>query len=362
MTETAVHLVRGRDRHLEADALATAAGGRVGLAGVLADLNRRGEPAYPGRSAASYAFTWDREDSASRRWWPQGITSSADASDTEEYAGRRVLVTSAYSKVVNGLGKGARVSVVDVTDPERVRYRHVLLVRPELGEDGRLTVRPVKAHAGGLVWHGPWLHVAATARGFYTFHVDDVVAAGGFGTPDVLGPLPTGGLAGFGHRYLLPVRHLHAARTAQGAEPFRYSFLSLALGTGAPWLLAGEYGRGPMTTRLLGYGLEPATWLPAVDGAGRCRPRFVDDGGVERMQGAVALDGHVARLAVTTSAGRWRRGSMWTGAAGRMTEHPKALPPGPEDLCHWPSTDRLWTVTEYPRRRFVLALDRSRLA
>ncbi len=357
MTETPVHLKRGRDRRPEADALAVLAGGRVGLAGVLGDLNRRGEVVDPGRSAASWAFSWDREDSRSRRWWPQGITSSADASNTEEYAGRRLLVTTAYSKIVTKLGKGSRISVVDVTDPQRVRYRHVLLVRPEIDERGDVTVHPVKAHAGGIVWHGPWLHVAGTAKGIYTFHVDDVVEAGATDSSELLGPLPPGELAGFGHRYLLPVRHVHAAHSIEGFEPIRYSFLSLARGPGAPLLLAGEYGRGRMTTRLLAYGLDPGTLLPRGNDAGQSRPAFLSAGGVGRMQGAVEVDG---RLYVTTSAGTRGRGSVWVGEPGALTEHTGVLPPGPEDICYWPSADRLWTVTEYPKRRLVLALDRSR--
>jgi hypothetical protein len=134
-----VHLVRGRDRSPENDALADATGGRVGLDGVLADLNRTAR-VVPAPQAASYAFAWDEEDDRSRRWWPQGITSSSDASPEEQYGGRDVLVTTSYSKVIRKLGKGSRISVVDVTDPDRVRYRHVLLVTAVLGDDGRVTL------------------------------------------------------------------------------------------------------------------------------------------------------------------------------------------------------------------------------
>jgi hypothetical protein len=37
------------------------------------------------------------------------------------------------------------------------------------------------------------------------------------------------------------------------------------------------------------------------------------------------------------------------------------LPVGVEDLSYWPSEDRLWSLSEYPGRRFVFAMDRARL-
>jgi YD repeat-containing protein len=351
-----VSLSAGRPRIPENDALVSHTGGRVGLTGVLDTPERRADTLDTRRSGAAYAFAWDREDQRSRRWWPQGITTSADADPSERYAGRRVVVTTSYSKVVRGLGMGSRLSVVDVTDPGRVRYDHVLLVVAELGEDGALTVRPLRVHAGGVVWHGPYLHVAATARGFFTFHVDDVVATSVTGRPGAIGPTGGGGLAAYGHRYLLPVRFVHAARTVEGAQPFRYSFLSLSHGEGQDRLVAGEYGRGRMTTRLLAYDLDPTTGLPATDAHRTARPVRLERG-VPRMQGAVDVEG---RYYVTTSAGRRGRGSIWSGAAGELLERRKVLPAGPEDLTYWPSTDRLWTVTEYPRRRVVVALDRSR--
>ncbi len=349
-----VHLVRSRDRGPENDALAAATGGRVGLRGVLADLNRAGR-VVAAPQAASYAFAWDEEDARSRRWWPQGITSSSDACPEEQYDGRDVLVTTSYSKVLRGLGKGARISVVDLTDPERVRYRHVLLVTATLDDAGRTALRPVAAHAGGIVWNGPYLHVAGTAKGIHTFHVDDVVAVTGTDRPDLLGPLPGGGVGGFGHRYVLPVRCAHRAVSEEGVEPLRYSFLSLTRESGAAEVVAGEYGRGRMTTRLLRLDLDDSG-LFACDEAGVTRPRLLEPGGVERMQGAVSVE---RRLYVTTSNGPRGMGSVWVGHPGGLRRFPYALPPGPEDICYRPAGDRLWTVTEYPRRRLVLALDRG---
>src|SRR6476659_744457 len=86
-----VHLTRTDDNAAEIDELAALLGGRVGVDAVLDDLNRRGMRGFaPGR-AVSWSMTWDRADRRTPQWWPQGISTSADASDTEEIAGRRIV-------------------------------------------------------------------------------------------------------------------------------------------------------------------------------------------------------------------------------------------------------------------------------
>jgi hypothetical protein len=350
---TAVRLTAGRARTRENDLLAEAAGGRVGLAGVLGALDRRATPFDARGTAVSRGFAWDRVDQRSH-WWPQGITSSADAGVPEE---RPVLVTTSYAKEVGDVAMGCRISVVDL-DPGRGRewapaYAHVLLVWPVLDEDGRLELRPVRSHAGGVAWRGNHLHVGSTARGIYTFDLDDVVRASTTDRPQALGVQPDGRLAGHGHRFLLPARHLLKATTDEGATPLRYSFLSTGQ-EGALWV--GEYGRDGATTRLATYDLDPEDGLLVTDEAGVAAPSYLSDGGVPRMQGVASVEG---TLHVTTSNGRRGRGSLWVGRPGRLRQHDRVLPPGPEDLCYRPAEDELWTVTEYPRRRLALGLRRE---
>ena len=362
-----IHLRRTADRADAADALANRLGGRVGLGGVLADLNRVAQPCrVPGR-APVWGFRWDEQDQRTRRWWPQGITTSADQGPGETYDGRAVLLTSAYAREVGGVRKGARISVVDLTDRGRVRYRHVLLVEPVLADDGRLDPRPVQVHAGGIVWHGPYLHVAGTARGLTSFRLDDIVAAPG-GDRDRLGlaggpRAGAGGGAGgrvdtFGYRYLLPVRFGYEAHARDGVEPMRYSFLSLDRSSTPPALVAGEYGRTGMTTRLARFDLDPATSHLAADHTDVSRPITLTPEGVGHMQGAAVVGD---RWYVTTSHGPRMPGSLWTGRPGHLRRHRWALPPGPEDIAYWPSTDQLWSLSEHPGRRYVFAMDRRRL-
>ena len=354
-----MHLLRSADRVAEVEALVARLGGRVGLRGVLDDLNRVARTVRVPALAAVHGFRWDDGDMRSLRWWPQGITTCADAvtggEEADSVNGRSVLMTSAYSQAVHGISKGARLTVVDLTDPAAIRYRHVLLVDPFLHDDGSVDVRPVSVHAGGIVWHGDYVHVAGTARGLSSFRLDDIVR------------VPAGDASrlrvrddrvdGFGFSYFLPVRFTYGGHADPGVAPMRYSFASIDRSTTPHRLVAGEYGRGAMTTRLVRYAIDPETSLLSTQGDGRSLPVTLDDGGVPGMQGATVVDG---TWFVTTSHGRYRLGSVWVGRPAELVEHRWQLPVGPEDIAYWRSRDQLWSLSEYPGARYVYAMPRSR--
>ena len=237
-----VHLRRTDENVREIAALDTLLGGPVGVDGVLADLNRQARRTFLlGRwrlgRAVDWGFAFDRQDRGDPRWWPQGISTSADASDTEDIGGKHVLVVSWYAKDESGV----RVTFVDLAS---LRYRHVLLVVPVLDEHGMLVLRPLRVHAGGIVWNGPYLHVAATARGLMTCKVDDIMRV-----PDVRGTrayrlgLRGQQVASYGYRYVLPVRFSYRAYADDGATQ-----AALLIPLPGPQrrparLVAGEYGR-----------------------------------------------------------------------------------------------------------------------
>jgi hypothetical protein len=356
--EPGVHLERTDENADEIAALATLLGGAVGVDGVLDDLNRQARRSRGlfGR-AVHRAYTWDREDRRTAQWWPQGVTTSADASDTEDIAGRRVLAVTWYAKEVDGVGHGSRLTFVDLAT---LRYRHVLLVVPRFRE-GRLELAPLQVHAGGVVWYGGYVHIAATARGFVTCRIDDLMRIPDDAGGRDLRRLGVSGeeVAAYGYRYVLPVRFSYRAVTDDGHARLRYSFLSLDRTAAPPALVVGEYGRGDQTTRLARFPLDSGTSLLATGPDGRARPVELDDHGVPGMQGAVVVEG---RWHITVSTGPYQPGSVYVGRPGELTRRRWATPIGPEDLAYWPSTGLFWSVTEHPRRRWFYSMKRSRLA
>jgi len=326
-----VHLVRTEENVEEIEALAARLGGRVGLAALLGDLNRRARRTLaPGR-AVHRAYTWDAADRRDHDWWPQGISTSVDAE-----APASVVVVSWYAKH----DQGSRLTFLDLRTR---RYRHVLLVQPTM-RDEVAGVEPLKVHAGGIVWHGPYLHVAGTARGVFTCRIDDLLR------------LPDRGLVdAFGHRYVLPVRFAYRAHADEGLERLRYSFLSLDQGADPPELVVGEYGNRNQTRRLARFPIDSTTRFLAEE-AGVSRPLALDDGGVVRAQGAAIAAG---RWYVTSSHGPWTPGTVHVGSPGAFRDYRWATPMGPEDIAWDRRTDLLWSVSEHPRRRWVFAMRRS---
>ena len=327
-----MHLRRTDENVAEIDAVA-ARGDRVGLAGILDDLDRQAVRVPVPGLAVDWGFTWEPHDATTERWWPQGITTSADASDDEVLDGRRVLITSSYSHVVDGTNHGSRITIVDL---DTLRYRNVLLVVPD--QDGRCS--PLLVHAGGIAWYGPYLHIAGTRRGLFSCRIDDLleVEPG----PDT-----------FGYGYVLPVRSAYEAFNDDCVEQLRYSFLSLDRNGGQ--LVAGEYGKDQMTTRLVRYPLDLDTGeLHSEDGY--ARPIGLDEHGVGHMQGATVVDG---TYYVTSSRGRWKLGALHVGRPGDFREYRQVLPSGPEDITYWPSQDAFWSLTEYPGRRWVYCIRRE---
>jgi hypothetical protein len=352
MSETAgIHLTRTDENVEEIEALAALVGGRAGLSTLLGDLDRKGRRSLLGRfagRAVRRAYTWDAADRRDPHWWPQGISTSADASDAEDVEGRRVLAVSWYAKH----DQGVRVSFVDLATR---RYRHVLLVVPTL-KDGLLGLEPLKVHAGGIVWCGPYLHIAATARGVLTCRLDDILRL-----PDRASAVDRFGIeddqvSSFGYRYVLPVRFSYRAVTGDGLQRLRYSFLSLDRMSDPPQLVAGEYGNSRQTRRLARFPLDPKTLFLAAGEDGITRPLVLDDEGAVRTQGAAIAGG---TWYLTASTGPWVPGSVYVGRPGTWRRHRWATPMGPEDVSWWPSTDLLWSVSEHPRRRWVYAMPRS---
>ena len=276
-----------------------------GLADVLSSRGRRAHwVAAPGSLVVS-ALRWSGIDRWTQAWWPQGIAVGS-------FGGASIVLVSWFSKRKHG---GARITVLDL---DTLRYHHVALVEgPER--------KPVAVHAGGIVWTGDRLLVAATMGGIREFRMSSIERV----SRRHAGRFHAGRL-----QYVLP-----QLAALDPAEKFRYSFLA----EGSDGIVAGEF-RKDHGGRLAQLALSAG----AVAAGGIHTP------GVPEMQGALLIDGV---WAISSSRGDRRNGDLWTGKRGALVRHEGALPPGPEDLAWWPEHRQIWGATEHPGARFVYAIE-----
>jgi hypothetical protein len=312
---------------------------RIGVDGL---LERRGTRARPGRvpaEAAVEGFRWGLFDGWAPRWWPQGVEVLSGHGDG-------ILVVSWFAQGVRGASRGARISVVDRRDPRRPSYHHVLLVEAVRGTDGAVSMEPVQVHAGGLARVGHQLYAAATFGGLRVFDLRDILRVTG---------RPSRSRAPFGYRCVLPQSGHQRLNGGKGGERMRFSFVSLereASGQGdGGHLVVGEFGPHKSGRRL--------GRVPVAGVIGPTEPTQVvelHEPGIARMQGAAVIDG---TWFVSASNGV-KPGDLWVGAGLSWTRHRGVLPAGPEDLAATPDGHRLWSLCEYPRRRWVYAIDARR--
>jgi hypothetical protein len=152
---------------------------KASVATVVESANRTGASCSPHPNAVA-AFCWQSGDDSTTAWYPQGITTSVDASPDGEYEGKTVVLTSWYYRG-SGTNKGGRVSFVNYAHPSAPPYRHVLLVEPYTDATGHPNFRAVPVHAGGMFWYGYYLYVADTWGGFRVFDTRHIwqVSTGG---------------------------------------------------------------------------------------------------------------------------------------------------------------------------------------
>ncbi|KGH48072.1 hypothetical protein IN07_04295 [Modestobacter caceresii] len=332
---------------------------RLGLDGVLDDLDRAGEQCLVPGEAAGDGFTWDELDRSDPGWWPQGVASTRSGT---------VLLVSWYAKRGRLLRTpGSRISVVDRAHPDGPRYGHVLLVAPHR-RLGVLTMGTVPVHAGGIAVHGDLLLVADTLFGVRVFRLGDLMAVprrltgtAGDASPtgiDALRRSAVGGSGSRGYDHVLPQLMAFRVPLRAGPRRLRYSFLSTGELEGRPTLAVGEYrAKDDRQPRLARYPLDPRTGLPAVDGHGLCVPLEVHEDQPRRMQGVAV---HGSTWFVTASNGRGSAGDLYVGAPGTWHRNRGVLPSGPEDLAWSRPGEELWCVSEWPGRRWVFPVATDR--
>ncbi|MFJ3585190.1 hypothetical protein ACIPPS_23590 [Streptomyces sp. NPDC090127] len=164
----------------------------------------------------SKSFCFDSADNGDKdtsEWWPQGVTSVADADEDQIWgdpeagwnpADHKPMMVTWYNKDdwngdkkaddvdaggTNTERKGVRVSFIDSSTG---KYAHVLLVYPFINDSGNASYMSVRTsqhyststkqygslHAGGMVWYGYYLYVADTNRGFRVFDLRNIIDLG----------------------------------------------------------------------------------------------------------------------------------------------------------------------------------------
>ncbi|MFB4304069.1 hypothetical protein [Actinomadura sp. NTSP31] len=305
--------------------------------------------------AGSRIHCFDKQDSATEKWYPQGVTTVSDAAvDGRWGAGRPILVSWHNHGAV-------RLTFVN---PDRRTYRHVLLVYPVI-RNGKVSYSDVALHAGGIAWFGDRLYVADTRAGLRVFDMRQIYDLGrsrNGSTQDAerVG-LHDGKYYGHGYRYVMPqtgswqYAHGWAGAKCTGHGAPRVSWMSVDRTAAHPSLIAGEYckekePRGRVAT----WPLRNGTGIVAGHD-GVAYPDWVASLPGDRTQGGVRAHGH---WWFTQSHGSKRGTLLQADQRGHGWRHvsKRTISYGPEDLSCHRAQHRVWTLAEYPHKRALWGL------
>ncbi|MEH1127456.1 hypothetical protein [Micromonospora sp. CPCC 206061] len=325
----------------------------VTVPAVLADANRKAETCAPTVTNRVASFCWAPGDNSVTYWYPQGVTTSADALGAGTYEGATAILVSWYDDGTDGVERGVRVSFVDYSTPSAPAYRHVLLVEPYTRSDGKVSFRAVNVHAGGIFWYGHYLYVAATTQGFRVFdmrHLWQTSTANGA----AIGLQTDGTYQAYGYKYVLPQALTYSRSTAGGYADLRFSFASLDRTSTLDSVIVGEWDGGGDGTRLVRFPIDADTRMLTASSDGLVRGTQAYDMSIASMQGATSIKGKFYLSISDTSTGRGEVGTYTPG--GSVRTYNNHLPIGPEDVSYWAARDQLWGLTEYPGSRSIFAI------
>jgi len=336
--------------HAELDGIAAKAKGYVSIDAL--NFNRIAQAGVTAQTADRlknhdyFGFRWNSGDMTTVDWYPQGMTGNLDSGSTQ----RKVLV-SWYDKK-NSPAKGVRISVADLSNPNNIRYRHILLVQPN-GESFGPVVNGAgnPLHAGGIVWFGNYLYVADTGQGFRVFDLSRIIEVTHTDDNNRIG-VSGSRVDAFGYRYI--AGQIARYRQPSGSCPIRFSFAGLDRSTNPPLITTGEYIVDSTGGRLARWPIDPQTgWL--IEGPGgvvQATDAFIS--GQTRMQGAFTRGDEIY---ISSSSQYQRFGRLYRTKVGQESKI-SAWVYGAEDLYYETSTNRIWTPAEHPNARDVVSIPR----
>lgn len=340
----------------------------VTMGAVADDANRTpscgSAPSVTNRTAY---YCWNDGDQDTSAWYPQGITTSSDAYAEGTYDGKRINLVSWYDHAEDGIDKGVRISVSNLSaSASAPPYRHLLLVEPS-GTTSAPSFKPIDIHAGGILWYGNLLYVADTGGGFRVFDLDHLWQVS-TGEASKIGRQADGSYQAFDYKYVLPQTAKFTDSTAGGYAQLQHSSVSLDRTSTPDSVVVSEYrsaddieaGAQVRTIRVpIDY--TNRYLKPASDGIIKATEAYRTD--LESVQGSTAINGEFffSQSDGDTFSDPNSDGDLHTFVApsGSIVRHGNALTVGAEDLSYDPTRDYLWSLGEYPGYRWVYAADAS---
>lgn len=307
-----------------ASALAALGLRKVPLADVVADGNRDGRrvKSVAGVQKLHLGFAWNDGDDDTAEWFPQGVAGAVVGT-------RKVVAVSWYDKVSS---RGVRISFADVTNLDKVTYRHVLLVEP-VKKAGRVEIRPVKVHAGGIAIVGPLLYVVDTFHGFRIFDTREI--------------REVSATQAFNYKYVLP--QASEWTLATGSKKAIFSSVALDRSTSPPSLVTAEYHGRDIKGRVFRWKLDAKGRLAATGKSLHPSEAYVTS--QDRVQGVASFKG---KWFLSCSSQKGARGSLYVTEPGKKSKE-RSWSHGAESL-HVSASGNLWSVTEHRGNRRVFAV------
>ena len=210
-------------------------------------------------------FKWNSGDEQTEEWRPQGLTGF-------NWGGKKFLLATWYGvgpgtiAGVYNQHKGVRISLVDITNMNDIKYRHILLVQNKANMSNSNLYRstnaynqldkfcPVTIHAGGVAYSNNKIYVVDTKLGMRVFDITKLIPVSGDSTKSRIGKEADGTLKAFDYAYILPQTGYY---DIDNANP--YSCISLGEGNdGEKRLWTGQYltPSDNLTPKIYGFALN----------------------------------------------------------------------------------------------------------
>ncbi|PGH15723.1 hypothetical protein AJ80_05431 [Polytolypa hystricis UAMH7299] len=318
---------------------------------VLASANHENPDSSPKVKNLLTSFTWENvpgyNDASGLKWFPQGVTTSADATETGAYNGDVVNLVSWHCDYYYLGKRGSRISFINMNEGVKRAYRNVLLVEPTTGGAEPNFQAIAGLHAGGIFWYGDFLYVASTNTGVRVFdlrHIYEVSEGNGIGRVG-------SGYQAFGYDYVLPQVRSYNWVPKTGVDNFRWSYIGLDRTSSPARMIAGEYNTGA-PNRLIHFDLDSSTKLLSADSQGVATASQAVSHGLTKIQGTVTIND---KYYMTQSGG-----SLWTFSwKDGEIQNKDVFPSVPQDLSYQAGYG-LWGLMEMPWNRHVFAIDHKK--